>query len=120
VAVIALDDAALARLVSAAAALPVTARAGLLERFAAVAESLAAPKTIAARRRAGRARWRRHAARRRAGRAVCPVEYDGVGLGKLILSGWLARRPDDFYRPQEVAHAITDLLASGALPRKNL
>jgi hypothetical protein len=48
------------------------------------------------------------------------VEYDSVTLGKLILSGWLERRPDDHYRPQEIARAVADLLERGTLPKKPL
>jgi hypothetical protein len=74
--------------------------------------------TLRRRRAAGRQRWHRWADRRRRGCAVCSAEYSGVALGKLILAGWLPRRPDDFYRPQEIARAITDLIARGDLPRK--
>jgi hypothetical protein len=78
------------------------------------------PTSSALRRRraAGRQRWRRWRDRRRRGCAVCAAEYSGVALGKLILAGWLPRRPDDLYRPQEIARAVTDLIAHGDLPRK--
>jgi hypothetical protein len=72
------------------------------------------------RRAAGRQRWRRWRDRRRAGRATCLAEYDGAGLGKLILAGWLERRPGELYRPQEIARAISCLLEYGALPKKSL
>jgi hypothetical protein len=74
--------------------------------------------TLRRRRASGRRRWRRWADRRRRGRAVCLAEYDGAGLGKLILAGWLERRPDDLYLPQEIARALADLLEHGDLPRK--
>jgi hypothetical protein len=70
------------------------------------------------RRAAGRQRWRRWSARRRAGRAVIAVEYGGAELARLIMAGWLERRPDDLYRPQQIASAIADLLERGVLPRK--
>src|SRR5262245_58178514 len=76
------------------------------------------PSAVRRRRANGRARWRRWAERRRAGRAPVAVEYDGATLGKLTLAGWLPRRPDDLYPPQEIARAIADLLEHGALPRK--
>ena len=73
-------------------------------------------RTSAAKRAAGRVRWRKWAARRRAGRATCPVEYDGVALGKLILKGWLP--PSDTFSPEAIGRAVTDLIAHGDLPRK--
>ena len=72
--------------------------------------------SIRSRRAAGRARWHRWADRRRAGRATCPVEYDGAGLGKLILKGWLPR--SDTYSSEAIGRAVTDLIAHGDLPRK--
>jgi hypothetical protein len=72
------------------------------------------------RRANGRARWHRHADRRRRGCAVCLAEYDGITLGKLILAGWLPRRPGDLYTPPEIARAIADLLENGTLPKKFL
>ena len=68
------------------------------------------------RRVAGRARWHRWADRRRAGRATCRFEYDGAGLGKLILKGWLPR--SDTYSSEAIGRAVTDLIAHGDLPRK--
>jgi hypothetical protein len=70
------------------------------------------------RRASGLRRWRRWRDRRRRGCAVCAAEYSGVALGKLILAGWLPRRPDDLYRPQEIARAVADLLEHGTLPKK--
>jgi hypothetical protein len=79
-----------------------------------------AHRSVARRRAAGRARWRRWARRSRNGRATCLVEYDGVALGKLILAGWLPRRTGDVYPPLEIARAIADLLERGVLPKKPL
>ena len=71
--------------------------------------------SVLRRRAAGRQRWHRWAARRRAGRATCRFEYDGAGLGKLILKGWLPRSE---YSPEAIGRAVTDLIAHGDLPRK--
>jgi hypothetical protein len=70
-------------------------------------------------RAAGRERWRRWARLRREGKAVARVEYDGVGVAKLVLAGWLTRKPDDHgYPPEEVEAAIAEMIAKADLPKK--
>jgi len=122
--VLALDDGAIARVLIGATRFAADAdRIALLERFAATADP-ARPRAdrvrIADRRTAGRERWRRWAALRRAGRALASVPYDGAGLAKLIVAGWLPRRESDLYRPEDVARAIADLLDRADLPKKPL
>jgi hypothetical protein len=73
------------------------------------------------RRAAGRTRWRRWAALRRSGAALCLVRFDGAAVAKLIVAGWLPRRPDDHgYGPEEVAAAIAEMIAKADLPKKSL
>jgi hypothetical protein len=45
------------------------------------------------------------------GRATALLEYDGAGLGKLILKGWLPR--SDTYSPKAIRRAVSDLIARG-------
>jgi hypothetical protein len=77
--------------------------------------------SFARRRAAGRRRWQRWAALRRDGAALCLVRFDGTAVAKLIIGGWLERRPDDRgYTPDEVGRAIAEMVAHADLPRKNL
>jgi hypothetical protein len=76
-------------------------------------------RSDADRRAAGRERWRRWARLRARGQALCAVRFDGGLVARLVLAGWLDRRPDDRgYTAEEVAAAIDALLATADLPRK--
>jgi hypothetical protein len=82
---IALDDAALARIIHAAEAVPHGERRRWLQELADDLD----PPADAARRAIKRARWRRWYHNDRAGVAVTRVHYSGVGLANLIVGGWL-------------------------------
>jgi len=69
------------------------------------------------RRAAGLRRWHRWKANDRAGIAVARVHYNGVALGKLIVSGWLPAH-HAVYTDEEIASAISDLIRHGNLPRR--
>jgi hypothetical protein len=69
------------------------------------------------RRAAGLRRWHRWKANDRAGIAVARVHYNGVALGKLIVSGWLPAH-HAVYTDEEIGRAISDLIRHGNLPRR--
>jgi len=69
------------------------------------------------RRAAGLRRWHRWKANDRAGIAVARVHYNGVALGKLIVSGWLPAH-HAVYTDEEIGRAISDLIRQGNLPRR--
>ena len=65
-----------------------------------------------------RARWRRWYWNDKRGMAIARVQYSGVGLANLVLSGWLPSRRE-VYTDQEIATAISNLLEHGELPRRH-
>ena len=69
------------------------------------------------RRAAGLRRWHRWKANDRAGIAVARVHYNGIALGKLIMSGWLPAH-HAVYTDEEIGRAISDLIRHGNLPRR--
>ena len=74
-------------------------------------------RKLSQRRATGRRRWHRWKRNDRAGIAVARVHYNGIALGKLIMSGWLPAH-HAAYTDEEIGRAISDLIRQGNLPSR--